>query len=314
MRNEILITPAKTRIIDNAPLIVVGLLLIDSLHFVFARLLLPHLPPMTSATLVLLVALVEVSIFAKITGRLRFDTFRQNIWFFLAIGFLVAVSTNLNYTAVVYIDPGTASMLAKSSVVFGLGFGLFWLRDRFNKLQSVGALLALTGVFVISFQPGDYLRLGAFMVVGSAFMYALHAALVKRFSGHLSLTDFFLFRLAATSAFLLIFAAGGGQLVWPTRQAWLLLLLVGTVDVVISRGLYYLALRQLKLTYHAIVLTLSPVVAIGWSIFLFSTSPTLQQTIGGVAVLAGVLLVTLKPAKAAVVGSPHPTGSNPGSG
>jgi drug/metabolite transporter (DMT)-like permease len=309
MSNEILIAPAKTRIIDNAPLIVVGLLLIDSLHFVFARLLLPHLPPLTSATFVLLVGLVEVAIFAKITGRrFHFDTLRQNMWFFLAVGFLVAVSTNLNYTAVAYIDPGTASMLAKSSVVFGLGFGLFWLRDRFNRLQSVGALLALTGVFVITFQPGDYLRLGAFMVVGSAFMYALHAALVKRYSGHLSLTDFFLFRLAATSTFLFIFAVGGGQLVWPTRQAWLLLLLVGTVDVVISRGLYYLVLRQLKLTYHAIVLTLSPVVAIGWSIFLFSTSPTLQQTIGGVAVLAGVLIVTLKPTKAAVIESPHPTG------
>ena len=63
----------------------------------------------------------------------------------------------------------------------------------------------------------------------------------------------------------------------------------------------YLALRRLKLSLHAIVLTLSPVVAIGWSLFLFGTSPTLQQAMGGIAVLAGVLIVTLRQNRAVVV-------------
>jgi drug/metabolite transporter (DMT)-like permease len=124
-------------------------------------------------------------------------------------------------------------------------------------------------------------------------MYALHAAIVKRYGGHMGLVEFFLFRLAATTAFLFIFAAVGGNLMLPTGKVWLLLLLVGTVDVVISRSLYYLALRRLKLTLHAIVLTLSPVVAIGWSLFLFSTIPTPQQLLGGLAVMAGVFMVTI---------------------
>ncbi len=295
MSNDTLALPIKARLVDNAPLIVIGLLMIDSLHFVFARLLLPHLPPMTSAMYVLAIGAAEVAIFARLTrGRLDFDIFRRNVWFFLAIGFLVAVSTNLNYAAVAFIDAGTASMLAKASVVFGLGFGLIWMQDRFNWLQSVGAALAIVGVFTITFQRGDFLRLGAFMVVGSAFMYALHAALVKRFGGHLTLTDFFLFRLAATATFLFLFAAGGGYLLWPSGRVWLILLMVGTVDVVISRTFYYLALRKLKLSLHAIVLTLSPVVAVVWSLFLFGTSPTPQQLIGGVGVLLGVMIVTLK--------------------
>ncbi len=297
MSNESLTVPTKARLIDNAPLIVIGLLLIDSLHFVFARLLLPYLPPMTSALYVLLIGTIEVAVFAALTGRLRFDTFRLNRWFFLAIGFLVATSTALNYSAVAFIDAGTASMLGKSSVIFSLGFGLFWLHDRFTKLQVFGAIVAIAGVFIITFQPGDYLRIGAFMVVSSAFMYALHAALVKHYSGHLSLVNFFLFRLASTSTFLFIFATIGGQLVFPRGQVWFLLLLVGTVDVVISRSLYYLALRQLKLTLHAIILTLSPVVAIGWSLFLFGTTPTPQQLVGGVAVMAGVFLVTIRAGK-----------------
>jgi drug/metabolite transporter (DMT)-like permease len=73
-----------------------------------------------------------------------------------------------------------------------------------------------------------------------------------------------------------------------------LLALVGTVDVVVSRTLYYVALRRLKMSVHSIVLTLSPVAAILWSLLLFETLPTLQQLAGGVAVMMGVLIVTVR--------------------
>jgi drug/metabolite transporter (DMT)-like permease len=73
-----------------------------------------------------------------------------------------------------------------------------------------------------------------------------------------------------------------------------LLALVGTVDVVVSRTLYYVALRRLKMSVHSIVLTVSPVATIVWSLLLFDTLPTLQQFLGGIAVILGVLVVTVK--------------------
>jgi drug/metabolite transporter (DMT)-like permease len=50
----------------------------------------------------------------------------------------------------------------------------------------------------------------------------------------------------------------------------------------------------MKMSIHSIVLTLSPVAAILWSLFLFNTLPTSQQLLGGTAVILGVLIVTLK--------------------
>ena len=293
MSNKSIALPVRSRLIDNAPLIVVILILFDSLHFVFARLLLPHLHPMTSAFYVMAIATMQLAIFAKIQGHFRFATFRRNLWFFLAIGFLVAVSTALNYAAVAFIDPGSATLLGKTSVIFGLGFGIFWLKDRLNRAQLFGALLAVVGVVVVTFQPGDYLRVGALMVIASAFLYALHAALVKRHSGHLQLVEFFLFRLLATTGFLFVLSAGGGYLTWPDGHTWLILIVVGTVDVVVSRALYYISLRRLGISQHSIILTLSPVAAIVWSLLLFGVSPTGQQLVGGLIVLSGVLMVTV---------------------
>jgi len=206
----------------------------------------------------------------------------------------VAASTNINYEAVALIDPGTASLLSETSILFGLGLGLFWLREKLTRAQIGGALLAVIGVFVITFQPGAYMRLGSLLVLSSAFMYALHAAIAKRYGGQIEFLDFFFFRLLCTTGMLLFFAVGRQALVWPSAHAWPLLALVGTVDVVVSRTLYYVVLRRLQMSVHSIVLALSPLAAVLWSLLLFDTLPTLQQFLGGAAVILGVLIVTIR--------------------
>ena len=271
----------------------VALLITDSLHFVFAQMLLPHISPGVSAMYVLAIATVEVGLFGLLRRRLRLSPFTKHIWLFLVLGFLVGSSTNMNYEAVAFIDPGTASLLGKTSILFGLVFGLLWLKERLTLRQVVGSLIALVGVIVVTFQPGDYLRLGSLLILGSTFAYALHAALSKRYGSQIEFLDFFFFRLLCTTGALFLISLARGALVWPSRTAWLLLALVGTIDVVISRTLYYAVLRRAKLSVFNIVLTVSPVVTIAWSWLLFGTIPTVQQALGGIAVILGVLLVTL---------------------
>jgi drug/metabolite transporter (DMT)-like permease len=287
------LTPEISDLANGRAMLVIALLLVDSLHFVFARLLLPHISPGVSAMYVLAIGTVEVGLFGLIQRRLHFNVLAKHLWFFLGIGFLVAASTNINYEAVAFIDPGTASLLSETSILFGLGFGLFWLRDRLTWAQMGGALVAVAGVFIITFQPGDYLRFGSVLVLSSALMYAIHAAITKRYAQQIEFLDFFFFRLLCTTGVLFLFAAGRRALVWPGPTAWALLALVGTVDVVVSRTLYYVALRRLKMSIHSIVLTLSPVAAIYWSLLLFDTSPTPQQLLGGAGVILGVLIVTV---------------------
>jgi O-acetylserine/cysteine efflux transporter len=152
--------------------------------------------------------------------------------------------------------------------------------------------VALLGIFVISFQPGDVLRLGSLLALASSLFYALHTAVVKRYGQEIDFANFFLFRVGSTSFFLLLFLAGQGSWQWPSSTAWLVLLLVATVNIVFSRVLYYLVLRRLQMSHHAILLTLSPVIAILWSLMLFGETPTWQGFLGGTAVLLGVVIVT----------------------
>lgn len=291
MNNKLLNFEAQARHLENTPLVMTSLLILDSLHLVFARLLLPYFPPTTSSFYVIAIATVEVALILKIWGQIHLEVLRRNLWLFLSIGFLVGSSTILTFMGVAYIDPGTGSLLLKSSTVFSVGLGVIWLRDRLASTQTIGAIIAIAGVVIITFQPGDYLRFGSFIMLIAALMYALHNALFKRYGGGMSLLDFFLFRLGGTTAFLLLVVIARNELYVPTSwQAWAILFLTGTVNIVLSRGLYYLTLKRLNLSLHAIILTLSPVVTIGWTLLLFGVWPTLQQLIGGTAVIAGVMM------------------------
>lgn len=277
-------------------LMVIALVLVDSLHFVFARLLQPYLPPTTSSFYYMTLALIQIAVFAAVRRQIDWRVFRDNALFFLIIGFLIASATAMSFAAINYIDPGTASLLAQTGTIFALAFGILWLKERLDRGEKIGAAFAILGVLVISFQPGDSsssLLLGTLLVLASTFTYALHAAIVKRQGGDMDFTNFLLFRMLTSCLFLLIFTVGRGEMVLPTaREAWLIMLLAATVNVTISRSLYYLVMRRIDLSILTILLTLSPVITILWSLALFGEWPTPQSLLGGTAVIMGVILVT----------------------
>jgi O-acetylserine/cysteine efflux transporter len=276
--------------VTDPRVLVVGLLVVDSLYYIFARLLLPLLPPAAGAMYMMVVGTAQIAVLLR--GRLDWAVLWRHRWLFLSVGLLVGVNTNMGFVAVAYVDPGTAALLSRTSILFGVALGVVWLGERLRRLEVVGAAVAVAGVAAISFQPGEYLRWGSLLVVSSTALYALHSAVVKRFAGEIPFGEFMFFRVAAVAAVLVVLAVGQGATVWPSASTWGWIVVAAAVNVVLSRGVYYLALRRLDMSFLTIVLTLTPVVTWGWSIVAFGGRPTAVEVAGGVATLAGVLLVT----------------------
>lgn len=277
-------------------------LLFDSLHFIFARMLVPYVGPEVAAPFVILVATIQIGIYGVVTKRLSLDALRKHFWFFVMIGALIGVSTYLTYLAVAFIDAGTASMLSKVSTAFGVGLGLVWLREKFTPLQLVGTAIAILGTFVIAYQSDAQLRWGALIILTGSFTYSCHFAVVKRYGSKMDFVNFLFYRMLFTAIVLaiglvirlMVGSAGQDELFWPAPSGWLAILIVGTFDVALSRAFYYTALRRLDMSLLSVITTVGPVLTIGWALLFFKTLPTGQQLAGGVLVLIGVLIVTLK--------------------
>lgn len=282
----------------NSLALITALVVVDSLHFIVGRALLPYLHPAVSAMYLMGVGCLVVGVYGVARGELDLSVFRKHVWFFLTIGFLVGVSTILTFAAMNFIDPGTGSMISKLSVLISIALGVVWLGERLSSRQIFGAALSIIGVLIITFQPGEYLRLGSLMVLTGTVTYALHTAIVKRYGGGIDLLNFFFLRLLATTLLLLVYVvltADARSTIVPVRNAWMILIAGGIVDVAISRGLYYIALRRFPMSIHAIILTLSPAATILWSLLLFQALPLPTQMAGGVLVLFGVMIAMLSP-------------------
>lgn len=281
---------------QNTIATVLVLLMVDSMHLVFARGLRDHFSPIMASFLVLAIATVQIALYMGIRRQIQWHILRQHVWFFATIGISVGGATILSYAAVLYVDPGSASLLSRVVTIFSLGFGFFWLKERLTPRQWLGAFICLTGVAIISFQASNYWRLGSLFVIGSTFLYAFHTAVVKRYGDDIEFSNFFFFRVGATAVSLLFFVIGTGEFtVTASPTGWGIVFLTATIDVVVSRVLYYLVLRRLTLSLHAIILTVSPVVTIFWAFLFFREVPTERSLFGGAIVLLGILIVTLKP-------------------
>jgi len=227
--------PMQTKSTTNqSVLFVTVLLFFDSLHYVFGRELHLYISPNVSAMYVMIISTAEIAIYALVTRQLDWRVLRRHLWFFLAIGFLIGVATNLGYTALGFVDPGTASMLGKIGTIFTIGFGMVWLRERFTPMQWLGALIAIVGSFVIAYQPGNYLQIGSLLILLETLLYALHTALVKRYGGDIDFVNFFFFRLLSTATILFVIAVGTNSLAWPSGSAWRWLLVTATVERMVA--------------------------------------------------------------------------------
>jgi drug/metabolite transporter (DMT)-like permease len=281
--------------VTDPRLLIPALLLVDSLYYVFARISAAYLPPAAGAMYMMVLGALEIAVLMR--GRIDWRVLAAHRWLFLAIGLLVGVNTNMGFAVIRYVDPGTASVLSRTSILFGVGLGVLWLRERLTRVEVLGATIAVAGTVVVSFQPGDYFRWGALVIILSTLLYAVHSALAKRWGGSIPLAEFLLFRVSATAAVLVVLTAAQGQLLWPELSVLGLLAAMAFVNILVSRGLYYLALRRRDMSLLTIVLTLTPVVTWLWSMPLFGGRPTGQEIAGGVAVLVGVLVVTVSRAR-----------------
>ncbi len=280
------------------------LLALESLHFVFARLAHDVLDPRISILYAMAIATAAVGVYGVVMRKLSFAVGKAHWRLFVCIGALIALSTQINYIVIDDVDPGAASLLAQAATIYAIALGVWWLKERFTRWQAIGSLMAVAGAVIVALQPGDYIRFGSLLLLAGAFAYQLHAALAKRYGGGIDMVNFFFFRLLCVTLFLFagtllqaVFAPGAfapGMSLLPGWSGLGIVLLIGLVDVVWSRTLYYRVLRAINVSLFAVVMTLSPVLTTLWTYVLFGVRPGAQQIIGGVVVLAGVLMLTLR--------------------
>jgi len=170
----------------------------------------------------------------------------------------------------------------------------FGFHQRHAPRFWLGLLLALAGATVLlagSLRIGRETALGDVLAIVTAMFYAAYQLLVSRGRQNFSALDVMLRSSAGAAVVLLAITLATGEPFWPRdAHSWLILAALAVISHVGGQGLIAWALAHLPASFSSVTLLVQPIAATVFAWLILGEGFGPQQVVGGVIVMAGILL------------------------
>ncbi len=232
---------------------------------------------------------------AIVRGNLRkLKSLARPGWLWLGVFTLTSSCAVLTlWTGVQKMDPSLAAFLNRAEVPVAIICGVVFLRERFTRLETIGALFAIAGIVVMRFTLRvDYMT-GFWYVLAGSVLFGLAEFSSKIALRYLEPLTLVAVRNTAMCCIYWVawyFAGIGFE---GLEHVWVGVLALALLGPLGTRFAYVLALDRMPLSKLAVISQLQPVFVIIISYFAFRHLPTLREYVGGFLISSGVLILVL---------------------
>ncbi|MCA1629572.1 MAG: EamA family transporter [Acidobacteria bacterium] len=279
--------------------------LIWSSTWLFIKLGLEDLPPVTFAGVRFVVASLALGAFVAVARRPLPRARRE--WGLIALTGVMAFSLNygLLFWGEKYVSSGLAALLQTSIPVFGLVIGHLHLpNERMTRRKVAGVLIGIAGVaFILTHQKeenGAAALWGGAAIVLGAFCVAYANVLIKARGARIDPAAMALGQMVCGFVPLLLFGAAfeGNplKLRW-TPLAIVCLLYLSLVGSALAFLLFYWLVRNMDVTKTMLIPLVTPVIALTLGAIFLHEALTWRVAAGGAAVLCGIALIVRRKAE-----------------
>ena len=209
----------------------------------------------------------------------------------------------VNFSLVVTDNIGSLAIAGQLGAPFSLILAIIFLGERVQKYRIIGMALAMLGVVVLVFDPAAVNEeLGIALTAVASLIWAICSLIQRRLRGVPVLTIYAWVGLCGSVALLPVTALfepgaiAGLRHVPLSSFGWILFSAVGST--VIGQGAMSLLLQRHPVSSVVPLTFLAPVIAVLASAWFFDQPMTPVMIIGGLTVLAGVAIVTIRTARA----------------
>jgi len=274
-------------------------------NFVIGRAVSGNIPPFTLAFLRWCVAFIVFLPIAYRSVKREWHMLKEHWKIVLILAFTgVAAFNTLVYIALHYTTSINASLMNSSTPIMIYILSFIFLKEKLTSFQILGTALSLSGVlFIIS--GGSFASLvdftfnkGDLIVVVAVFCWSIYSLLVKHFAGRLPGQSTFLVTIFIGAVMLLPFylyeittMTNAIHWHWSTIAA---ILYVGIFASIVAFLCWNHGVVQLGANKAGIYLNFIPVFASIFAVLFLDEQLHIFQIIGGLAVVAGVLLSSKK--------------------
>jgi drug/metabolite transporter (DMT)-like permease len=226
----------------------------------------------------------------------------SRIIMFLILGFTgYFIAQGFQFFGLFYLNSVTVTFILNLTPLFVLGLSVFFLNEQPSKVQLIGIILTLFGVFIFFYDAlGDVgMITGVLITLISGVGWALYMILsryyfVENNESVITLTSISMF----FGALMLIGATGfSGNIVNVSLNGWMIILWLSIANTALAFFLWNHALKTLKAIEQSILQN-SMLIQIAILAFVFLQEQiTAQKIIGMIIVFSGVLIVQMRSKK-----------------
>lgn len=221
---------------------------------------------------------------------------RKELWVFISLGVLFAISSDFLFLAYDYLSAGIAStILFVYPVIVAIIMAVFY-NERITKVTAIALLITLVGVYCLSTRQSmfDINFVGLLIALTSALSYAIYIVRVNK--AHMSAsgikTTFYSLLFSATY-YLVKSVLLKQSLILPDYHLLLDIAIFAFITSVVSVTTLVYAIKYIGSTPTSIMGALEPVVAVAISVIFFGEVLTVNLIVGTVLILGGVLVSIL---------------------
>lgn len=279
--------------------------------WLFIKLGLADLPPLTFAGIRFLLAAIVLLTIIRLRG-LTLPRDRSD-WIMLAVTGILSFGFNygLIFWAEQHISSGLAALLQATTPAFGLVIAHVYLPgERITAEKIVGVLLGIAGVAVIFSNQltvaGNKALAGSAAVVFSSVCVAYSNVLVKARAKSMDPATLAAGQMVFGLVPLLLIGIpleGNPFNYHWTGMAVISLLYLTFVGSVLAFILYYWLVRNMEVTKTMLISLVTPVVAVSLGMIVLNEQLTWRMFVGGVMIMSGIGMIVLRRNKASTVGS-----------
>lgn len=226
------------------------------------------------------------------------------MWYLAALGVmsgaLFYIVTNLSLAVAENVS--ALAIAGQLGVPFSLILAVIIFKERIHRTRILGIALSLGGVFLIAFDPAAINeRLGLALTALASLIWAICSLLQRQLVGTPILT---IYAWVGLFGSILIFpvalvaepaAVAGLPDVTLKALGWILFSALGST--VIGQGAMSLLLQRHPVSTVVPLTLLAPVIAVIAASLYFGTRLTLPMIVGGIFVMVGIAIVTIRTAR-----------------
>ena len=227
---------------------------------------------------------------------------RRSIWPGLAGGATAGLFLWLGYLlqtfGLKYTTAGNSGFLTGAYVPLVPLLGAVVYRRRPSKAELIGVLVTVAGMVVLmspSLRRGLELNFGDLLTIGCAVAFAFHLLLLGYFSSRNSFGAVAVGQIACTASLSALSLPFDPPAAHWSRGVVMAIAITGVFGTALAFALQTWAQQFTSATRTAVIFSLEPVFALATAVLLGGEVLTLAAVGGGMLILAGILIVEVKP-------------------